>query len=220
MSDRCLLQESLHSAMSAANDPGPCLTRRTTLLSALVAGLPLAFSDRRAEASPIDPKETIVVLPEDMKWAAWSRLPPHSGEMATLYGDLDKPGPYVVLTKWYPGFMSGHQAERRERDFLLALFRKSLCGRVLRRLGTRADGPLATITASLVYASSSASTYQGILAGKGNTLTLDNLAALLILSRADNSFTGGTFIEAGRLEITNKGALPVATANLFLVLWV
>jgi hypothetical protein len=26
--------------------------------------------------------------------------------MATLYGDLDKPGPYLVLMKWYPGFMS------------------------------------------------------------------------------------------------------------------
>ena len=24
--------------------------------------------------------------------------------MATLYGSLDKPGPYVVLMKWYPGF--------------------------------------------------------------------------------------------------------------------
>jgi len=106
MSDRCLLQESLHPVMSAANEPGPCLTRRTALLSALIAGLPLAFSGRRAEASPIDQKETIVVLPKDIKWAAWSGLPAHSGEMATLCGDLDKPGPYLVLMKWYPGFMS------------------------------------------------------------------------------------------------------------------
>jgi hypothetical protein len=26
--------------------------------------------------------------------------------MATLFGGLDKPGPYVVLMKWYPGYMS------------------------------------------------------------------------------------------------------------------
>jgi hypothetical protein len=32
-----------------------------------------------------------------MKWVPWSGLPPHSGEMATLYGGLDQPGPYLVL---------------------------------------------------------------------------------------------------------------------------
>jgi hypothetical protein len=26
--------------------------------------------------------------------------------MAALYGDLNKPGPYLVLMKWYPGYMS------------------------------------------------------------------------------------------------------------------
>ena len=26
--------------------------------------------------------------------------------MATLYGGLDKPGQYLVLMKWYPGYMS------------------------------------------------------------------------------------------------------------------
>jgi hypothetical protein len=25
--------------------------------------------------------------------------------MATLYGGLDEPGPYLVLMKWYPGYM-------------------------------------------------------------------------------------------------------------------
>ncbi len=71
-----------------------------------------------------------------------------------------------------------------------------------------ADGPLATITASLTYASSSTSNYQGILAGSGNKLILDNPAAQLILSGENNSYTGGTYVEAGTLEITSAGAIP------------
>ncbi len=75
-----------------------------------------------------------------------------------------------------------------------------------------ADGRLATITASLLYASPSASTYQGILAGAGKSLTLDNPAALLILSGSSNSYTGGTYVEAGTLEITSAGAVPGGTS--------
>ena len=109
------LLESLHSALAAASDPGPDLTRRTALLAPLLAAVPLAFSWRRAEASEINPKETIVVLPKDIKWTTWSGLPEHSGEMATLYGGLDKPGPYLVLMKWYPGFMSAPHSYATDR---------------------------------------------------------------------------------------------------------
>ena len=115
MSHRHLRGASLHPALAAASDPGPGLTRRTVLLAPLLAALPLAFSGRRAEASEIDPKETIVVLPKDIKWAAWSGLPAHSGEMATLDGGLDKPGPYLVLMKWYPGFMSAPHSYATDR---------------------------------------------------------------------------------------------------------
>jgi hypothetical protein len=115
MSHRHLLQETLHSVIAGANDAGPSLTRRKALLSALIAGMPLAFSGRRAEASAIDAKETIVVLPKDIKWTAWSGLPDHIGEMATLYGGLDKPGPYLVLMKWYPGFMSAPHSYATDR---------------------------------------------------------------------------------------------------------
>ena len=75
-----------------------------------------------------------------------------------------------------------------------------------------ADGPLATITASLLYVSPSTSTYQGIVAGAGNSLTVNNLAALLILSGASNSYTGGTNVEAGTLEITTAGGIPDGTS--------
>ena len=115
MSQRNLLEESLRSVIAATSDPGPCLTRRTVLLAPLFAALPLAFSGRRAEASEIDPKETVITLPEAVKWAAWSGLPAHSGEMATLHGGLDKSGPYLILMKWYPGFMSAPHSYATDR---------------------------------------------------------------------------------------------------------
>jgi len=70
-----------------------------------------------------------------------------------------------------------------------------------------ADGPAATITASLVYASSSQSNYQGVLAGVGNSLTVNNPAALLILS-GTGLYTGGAFVNAGILAVTTSTALP------------
>jgi hypothetical protein len=115
MSHHHLSPEGLQSVVADASDCGPILTRRTALCSALMAGLPFAFSGRRAEASPIDPKETIAVLPKDIKWTAWSGLPEHSAEMATLYGGLDQEGPYVVLMKWYPGYMSAPHSYATDR---------------------------------------------------------------------------------------------------------
>ncbi len=35
--------------------------------------------------------------------------------MATLYGGLDKAGPYLVLMKWYPGFMSAPHSYATDR---------------------------------------------------------------------------------------------------------
>ena len=104
MSHQHPLWNCQHSLITPASDPGPNLGRRTVLLGTL-AGLFGALSGR-TEASPIDPEQTSVVVPKDIKWTAWSGLPEHSAEMATLYGGLNKPGPYLVLMKWYPGYMS------------------------------------------------------------------------------------------------------------------
>src|ERR1700756_4922967 len=77
---------------------------RQLLLASFLAALPLGLSARRAEA--INPAETQVTLPDQIKWMAWAAAPPNSAEIATLFGGLDKPGEYVVLMKWFPGFMS------------------------------------------------------------------------------------------------------------------
>ena len=78
------------------------MERRTFLLSSMM----LALTAGRGEASPIDPAQTFVLQRDQIKFAPWGSLPPGSGEIARLYGDIDKPGPYLVLMKWNPGWFS------------------------------------------------------------------------------------------------------------------
>jgi hypothetical protein len=93
-----------------------CSTRRELLLAPLLAALPLALSYTGALAGSIEPSETQVTLPNSIKWSGWiNGFPPHSGEMATLYGGLDNPGPYLVLMKWYPGYMSAPHSYATDR---------------------------------------------------------------------------------------------------------
>ncbi len=60
-------------------------------------------------------EQTIIVLPRDINWTAWSGLPAHSAEMATIYGDLNKQGPYLVFMRWYPGYMSAPHSYATDR---------------------------------------------------------------------------------------------------------
>jgi hypothetical protein len=78
------------------------MQRRTFLLTSLLPAL-LASA---AESSEIDPKQTFVLQRDGIRFAPWAGLPPGSGEMAKLYGDIDRPGPYLVLMKWNPGWFS------------------------------------------------------------------------------------------------------------------
>jgi hypothetical protein len=81
-------------------------TRRSVLLGALLGGWPAVLATA-GHAGTIDPSETSITLPDAIEWNSWiTGFPPHSGAMATLFGGLDMPGPYVVLMKWYPGYMS------------------------------------------------------------------------------------------------------------------
>ena len=62
-----------------------------------------AFRPPQAQASKLEPSETVITLPSALEWRRGSGLPPHIGEMATLNGGLNKAGPYVVFMKWHPG---------------------------------------------------------------------------------------------------------------------
>ena len=104
----------LSSASTATIGHDSRSTRRAMLLASFAA-LPLVLSPRRAQASKLDPAETMITLPGAIRWRAWSGGPLHSGEMATLHGDLDQPGPYLVLMKWYPGYMSAPHCYATDR---------------------------------------------------------------------------------------------------------
>jgi hypothetical protein len=89
-----------------ADDAGADNIRRMLLIAPLIASWPFALKTSAAHANKIDPSETTVTLPEALKFVPWSGGPAGSGEMAALYGSPDKPGPYLVLMKWHPGYMS------------------------------------------------------------------------------------------------------------------
>ncbi len=89
---------------------------RRSLLVPLLGALPATLLGTAGHAGKINPSETSVTLPDAIDWSSWVKgFPPHSGEMATLYGGLDKPGPYVVFMKWYPGYMSAPHSYATDR---------------------------------------------------------------------------------------------------------
>ena len=80
-------------------------TRRGLLVAPLLAALPLGLISGPAQA--IDPSQTQVTLPDQFAWKpALPGAPPRSVETVPVFGATDAPGPYVVLVKWYPGYMS------------------------------------------------------------------------------------------------------------------
>jgi hypothetical protein len=80
-------------------------TRRGLLFAPLLAALPAALIADPAHA--IDPNETQVMLPDQYQWKpGLPDVPAQSVETVPVFGATDKPGLYVVLIKWHPGFMS------------------------------------------------------------------------------------------------------------------
>jgi hypothetical protein len=105
---------SLMDAVSQEMD-GVSLERRLILRLLLMAPLLSAFGTTATEASPINPSETFVLEPRRIQFKPWQGLPSASGEMAMLYGDLNKPGPYLVMMKWNPGWFSAPHNYRTDR---------------------------------------------------------------------------------------------------------
>src|ERR1700752_4298286 len=99
--------------------------RRSLLAAAPLMMAGMAAGDKTAkldniklapapEAGP-DPSETFVQPYQDTTFEPWGNLPPHSGEMAKLYGDFNSPGPYLVLMKWNPGWFSAPHTYATDR---------------------------------------------------------------------------------------------------------
>jgi hypothetical protein len=104
---------------------GMSVDRRSLLAAAPLLLAAIASGDKAGATGDIklapapgtgpDPAETFVLPYQNMVFEAWGNLPPHSGEMAKLYGDFDKPGPYLVLMKWNPGWFSAPHTYATDR---------------------------------------------------------------------------------------------------------
>ena len=100
---------------AATTDPDDADSlRRALVMAPLLAAFATAFPDT-AKAAKIDRSETQITLPDQMRWQPWNNLPAHIGEMSTLFGSLKAAGPYLVLMKWYPGYMSAPHSYRTDR---------------------------------------------------------------------------------------------------------
>ena len=85
------------------------------LVLAALAGVLAAGMPGLARAGKIDPAETQITLPGQIKWKKWQGLSTEIGETATLFGDKDAAGPYLVLMRWNPGYMSAPHSYRTDR---------------------------------------------------------------------------------------------------------
>jgi len=56
-----------------------------------------------AAEQPLNPKAIAIKLPDQIPWKT---NPAAGNESAILYGDPEKPGPYVLMFKWLAGKMS------------------------------------------------------------------------------------------------------------------
>jgi hypothetical protein len=97
------LTRTLTSATDGLKDLAA--TRRGLILAPLIAALPATVLADPAQA--IDPAQTQVILPDQYRWKPGLQgAPANSVETVPVFGSTDKPGQYVVLIKWHPGFMS------------------------------------------------------------------------------------------------------------------
>ncbi len=97
-----------HCTLTSATDgdlKDLAATRRGLILAPLLATLPAIILTDPAQA--VDPAQTQVTLPDQYRWKpGLAGAPEQSVETVPVFGTTDKPGPYVVLIKWHPGYMS------------------------------------------------------------------------------------------------------------------
>jgi hypothetical protein len=88
-------------------------SRRDLLLMSLLSALPLSVSD--ATATPINPEQTIIRMPDKLDWKSNADYPERSVDMCPLIGDTNQPGLYYTLVRWWPGYMSAPHTYETDR---------------------------------------------------------------------------------------------------------
>lgn len=84
--------------------------RRALLLAPLLATFAAS-----AEASPLNPQQTIIRPPADHQWIPNKGYPERSVDMCPLTGDTNQPGLYYTLVRWWPGYMSAPHTYTTDR---------------------------------------------------------------------------------------------------------
>jgi hypothetical protein len=88
--------------------------RRDVMLAALAASLPIALAGS-ASASPLSPEQTIIRPPGQLQWKSNPAFSEPSVENCALTGDVNQPGLYYTLVRWWPGFMSAPHSYTTDR---------------------------------------------------------------------------------------------------------
>ena len=88
--------------------------RRDVLLATLLAGLP-ALAAGAAKASPLDPAQTVIELPDAHHWIPNKGYPERSVDMCPIAGSTTEAGLYYTLVRWWPGYMSAPHTYTTDR---------------------------------------------------------------------------------------------------------
>ncbi len=86
------------------SEPAP--DRRDFLLVPMLIAATVQCGLSSAIAAGVDSTMTIITPPEKISWKSAYDFPPGSAEQAELSGAISEPGPYFILVRWHPGFMS------------------------------------------------------------------------------------------------------------------
>ena len=81
------------------------------MLQRLILGFASLTIFGAIQAADLDPKAIFITPPKDIKWSGSAS----GNDTAVLFGDPNKPGLYVVLTKWSPGHMSRPHTHPNDR---------------------------------------------------------------------------------------------------------
>jgi hypothetical protein len=65
--------------------------------------------------SKLNPSQTLITSPENVPWKVPDAAPPDSVAEAVLAGGEEQDGAYMVLMKWYPGWMSAPHTYATDR---------------------------------------------------------------------------------------------------------
>jgi hypothetical protein len=65
--------------------------------------------------SKLDPTQTVITLPDDIPWRVPNHAPANSVAEAVMAGSEGGQGCYLVLMKWYPGWMSAPHTYETDR---------------------------------------------------------------------------------------------------------